>query len=382
MPTENGSLRILYWTEVYHPYTGGTELLGETLLAGLGRRGHALFVITDRGERDLPDEDVHEAVPIRRFDFREAVVRRDPARLAEAIRGAERAMRSFDPDVVHVNAVGPSLLFLLHVVKRIGRPWILTPHAPLVDQSAADGTILGQALRSADRVVPLSRAQRKQIEKIAPEVGERSIVIHCGLDAPERAPGELPFDPPHLLCFGRHVQDKGFDLAIDGFARIAPGFPEVALTVVGDGPERPALERISRERGLENRIRFPGRVPEIPPYLDAATIVLMPSRWEETFGLVALEAALMARPVIASRVGALPEVVADGETGIVVEPEDAGAVAEAVERLLYEPERTRRMGRAARRRALEMFGLDRSVDEYEALYRELVDEERKRADGA
>jgi len=374
MRPTNGPLRILYWTEVFHPYTGGTELLGETLLAGLGDRGHRLFVVTDRGERDLADEDVHRGIPLCRFDFRNAVVRSEPDRLAAVARRAEEAIRSFDPDVVHVNAVGPSLFFLLRMMRRREIPWILTPHAPLTDQSAGDATILGRALRSADRVVSLSRAQRESIERIVPEVRKRSVVIHCGLDAPDIVPGPLPFDPPHLLSFGRHVRDKGFDLALEAFSRIAERFPEVDYTVVGDGAERGSLERLADELGIGERVGFPGRVPEIPPYLDAATAVVMPSRWEETFGLVALEAALMGRPVVATRVGALPEVVVGGETGLVVEPEDPRTLAEAVARLLEAPDETRRMGRAARRRALETFGLDRSVAEYETLYRDLVRE--------
>jgi glycogen(starch) synthase len=103
--------------------------------------------------------------------------------------------------------------------------------------------------------------------------------------------------------------------------------------------------------------------------LNQATFVLMPSRWEETFGLVALEAALLGRPVIATRVGALPEVVQDGETGLIVPRDDAAGVAAAIAALLEDPARTQRMGHAARERALRVFGLRPSLDAYEALYR-------------
>ena len=100
-------------------------------------------------------------------------------------------------------------------------------------------------------------------------------------------------------------------------------------------------------------------------------MVLMPSR-EESFGLVALESGLMGRPVIASRVGGLPEVVQHGETGLTVPRDDPEAMAAAAVRLLREPDRARRFGEAARERGLSTFSLDRYVDQYEALYRRLA----------
>jgi glycogen(starch) synthase len=100
----------------------------------------------------------------------------------------------------------------------------------------------------------------------------------------------------------------------------------------------------------------------------------MPSRWEEPFGLVAVEAALMARPVVASRVGGLAEVVADGETGLLVDKEDPAALARAVTHLLKNPATAERMGQAARRRARELFGFERQVDAYDGLYQRLAEE--------
>jgi len=101
-------------------------------------------------------------------------------------------------------------------------------------------------------------------------------------------------------------------------------------------------------------------------------VVVMPSRWEETFGLVALEAALMGRPVVVTRAGALPEVVAHGETGLVVDKEDDQGVAEAVAFLLENPEKARRMGEAGRERALRNFGLQACIGRYDELYRRIA----------
>jgi glycosyltransferase involved in cell wall biosynthesis len=106
--------------------------------------------------------------------------------------------------------------------------------------------------------------------------------------------------------------------------------------------------------------------------LNSATVVLVPSRKAEGFGLVALEAALMARPVVASRFGALPEVVMDGETGLLVDKDDPLALADAILTLLTHPDTAMTMGETGRRRAQDLFGLQRHVDSFDALYRELV----------
>jgi glycogen(starch) synthase len=107
---------------------------------------------------------------------------------------------------------------------------------------------------------------------------------------------------------------------------------------------------------------------DVPALINTASVVVVPSRWNEPFGLVALEAALMARPVVAARAGGLAEVVEHGTTGLLADKEDAVAFARAVTDLLADPVWADRIGSTARRRARERFAWDRCVDEYERLY--------------
>jgi glycosyltransferase involved in cell wall biosynthesis len=125
--------------------------------------------------------------------------------------------------------------------------------------------------------------------------------------------------------------------------------------------------------GVQDGVDFLGEVPPVcvASLLDASTLVIVPSR-SEGFGLVALEAAHRGRPVIATRVGGLPEVVVHGETGIVVEPEDPSAIARAVVELLGDHPEAEKMGQCAQRRAARDFGWQGFVGSYERLYRTLI----------
>ena len=150
-------------------------------------------------------------------------------------------------------------------------------------------------------------------------------------------------------------------------------FPNVRLTIAGDGPARNNLEHLVIELGLEKSVDFVGWVaPErVPALMNTATVVIMPSRWEG-LPLVALEAALMARPLVVTPVEGLPEVVIHQQTGLLVDKENSEALAEAISFLLSRPEVAVAMGHAARRRVQEVFSFENCVDAYEAVYRRLM----------
>jgi glycogen(starch) synthase len=133
------------------------------------------------------------------------------------------------------------------------------------------------------------------------------------------------------------------------------------------------LERQAAELNLTDVVDFIGWVSpdKVPELINTATMVLVLSRWEG-FGLVILEAASMARPVIASRVGGIPEVLAHEETGLLVESENSQALAEAIIFLLTHPNDAARMGHAARQRARELFSWEQCVEAYDALYKTLA----------
>ncbi len=157
---------------------------------------------------------------------------------------------------------------------------------------------------------------------------------------------------------------------IQTFARVAQRMP-ARLLMIGDGPDRESSALLAEQLGLADRVAFLGMQAGVERYLPLADLFLFPSDGE-SFGLAALEAMACEVPVVGVRAGGLPEVVIDGESGSLSEIGDVDAMAAAAIEILADPRRQRRMGQAARRRAIEQFDAGRIVPIYEALYRRLI----------
>ena len=189
-------------------------------------------------------------------------------------------------------------------------------------------------------------------------------VVHYGIAA-----GPEPPPPPastRLAAVGRLIPIKGFDVLLRAFALARAQVPGLTLEVAGAGPLADELRR-----DAPAGVTFLGRVDPVSEVYERNAVVVVPSRGEG-FGMVALEAAERGRAAIVSRVGGLPEIVADGETGVVVPREDADALAAAVVSLTTDPERVRAYGSAARARALASFSEDAAADAVDAVYRDLA----------
>jgi glycosyltransferase involved in cell wall biosynthesis len=176
------------------------------------------------------------------------------------------------------------------------------------------------------------------------------------------------------------VPEKGAAVLIAAMPLILSRWPALELVLVGDGPERAALQQAAQDAGVAEACRFLGMVPPdaMPELMAEAHLVVVPSLWKEAFGQVASEAAACGRAVVASRVGGLPEVVLDGETGLLVEPDVPAALASAILRLLDDPGRLRDMGRKARERAGRAFGPATMIEGYRAAHARAIEAFRSR----
>jgi len=221
--------------------------------------------------------------------------------------------------------------------------------------------------RRAAKVIAITEAlARFQVERVGLPASKVE-VIHYGLDDVPAAWGTNPADHVRpnarvLLGVCRLEPQKGLDIAVRALPDIRTRHPTAELVVLGEGPQRSDLERLATD--LQVPVHLLGRVPDVAAWLRRADVVVHPARWEG-FGLALLEAMLASKPIVATNISSIPEIVADGETGLLVPPDDAPALAAAVTRLLDDPGT---FGEEGRRRAQSQFSVARMTERTLALY--------------
>lgn len=368
---DNPSVRVIYVTPLYVPWVGGLENFSRQLIAHLRDRGHEIIVVTSNMDAEFADDDV-DGVPVYRLPSHTAVETRDAKQVLQIQARVSRIAGDFKPDLVHAHDAGPLLWIYQRATRRRPRPSIVTVHNVMTLHFGGSLQVLAKLLRGADWVTGVSQAVVDDILTYEPSVHDRISVIRNAITPWPEPVFPVPDEPPHLLCMGRLVAQKGFDIALDAIAMVADRHPTLRLSIAGDGPQANALQRQTAQLGLADRVDFLGTVDgaEVPALLERSTAVLMPSRFEG-LPLVAIETAWAGRPLVATSAPGMSEAILDGETGIVVEPENAAALADGINRLLTD-DLVQTLGRATRARAEELYNLPKCVDAYESLYEEVV----------
>jgi len=179
-----------------------------------------------------------------------------------------------------------------------------------------------------------------------------------------------------IACVGRLVPVKGYDVLAAASPRIVEKAcgRNVRFLVIGDGPERGALVSLAERLGMGDRFSFLGFRTDVARLLSGVDLLAAPSR-NEGLGMSILEAMALSLPVVASRVGGIPEVVTDGVTGLLVPPDEPDGLADACVSLMGDPDRARSMGRAGRRSVEERFSIERFIEKTAGLYLDLMGEE-------
>jgi glycogen(starch) synthase len=206
------------------------------------------------------------------------------------------------------------------------------------------------------------------------QLSHSETVLHGLPGGPPLVPLAGIQDPPVLIFVGRLVTTKGAQLLLDAAHLLKKQNRLFQLIIVGDGPERAALENHARELALLGQVQFRGRLPQsqINELLKGAHIAVVPSLGGEVFGLVVVENMLRGLPVVVSDLGAFVEVL--GGTGKVFRAGDAADLALRLGQLLDDPGSARQLGAEARQRALDFFTLERMIEEHARIYRKLVAE--------
>ena len=282
----------------------------------------------------------------------------------------------FAPDIIHVHEPFAPLVSTTAVL-RANAPVVGTFHS-FVDARGREGRIytamaplLRSVWRRVDRRIAVSQAARLSASsrlgdgymQIVPNGAE---VEHFG-----RAKAATDVPPGRKLLFvGRLEPRKGFPIALRAFAQLAPKYPDLRLVIVGDGPEREAVNEVAPE--LRSRVHMMGKVSyaALPTYHQAADIFISPATGSESFGIVLVEAMAAGLPVVASDIAGYREVARHGTEGLLVKPSDPTALAEGVSKLLDDPAYAVRLGDAGYRRS-RSFAWDRILDELETVYESL-----------
>lgn len=351
---------VLFWNTGFWPGLGGLEVLTAELALEVAARGVDVHILAPE-----PGPGSYRGLPVHRIPSRDAEAYRSPEAIAERLlRPIREVKRTVKPDIVHLNGLEQIGWLHLFTQRAWPVPTVLTLHGAW--GSEAD-KLAAQLFETVDRIAVCSEHIGRRVRSFAPHLAQRTVAAWNALPPPSEPVSQMPVEPT-LLMLGRLAPEKGLDLGLEAYAILRQEFPDLRLVLAGEGALRAELER--RVKGWEG-VCFLGAVTReaVPATLNRATLVMMPSR-VEGFGLTALEAAWMARPVVAAAVGGLPEVVLDGVTGLLVPPEDPRALAGAVGSLLRDPRRLEALGLEARRR-VGRFGWEEYVQRYLDLYREL-----------
>ncbi len=339
---------------------GGAERIVEALAEGLRGQGDEVSVVATTRDGQIGTSLRRQGIDVSVLGIRSAVDLRVPLRfLAEA--------RRFSPDVIHSHLEVADLVVALTSPLLPRARCVTTIHNLGASRSRFKSVIWKGALRRFDQIIAVDETAQDTLPTgLACRVLHPSIVdeegSHLSKSEAQKRLG-LHSRVPVLVAVGRLHRIKGFDLLAEAVARLKP--LEVQAVVLGEGAEKSRLE-------ASGHLRLVGGRDDASALISAADIVVMPSR-SEAFPQVALEAMARAVPLVATRVGALPRLIEDGHTGLLIPPEDPEALARALRRLLEDPAKMRTLGQAGQRRFARL-GLtkEKMVRETREAYRQVV----------
>ena len=293
-------------------------------------------------------------------------------------------LRRLRPDVLHIHHVWPAAdRYLSAIAGAAGVPHVVvTEHITGRSHSPGQRALKRRELQEADAVTAVCGAVADSLVHDYGVERARVRVVPNGADLPDeeeegaearRWRDELGAGPfrPLWVCPARLEEQKGHAVLIDALARVRERGLDFVAVMAGEGSSRADLERRVREAGLGGHVHLPGRVEPIGPLLMAADACVLPSLWEG-LPLSLLEALARGRPVVASRVGGIPEAVEDRATGRLVPAGDASALAAVLEEFHRRPDAGRRMGLEGAARIRAEFTWPRVVDSFEELYDDVL----------
>jgi glycosyltransferase involved in cell wall biosynthesis len=360
--------RVAYVVNVF-PKLSETFIAGE--LAELRRRGVELRVLSLQRPRE---------------SLRHAIVARAELDKVTCYEPAEfpAVLRDFEPQLFHAHFATEPTAAARQLANESARPFTFTAHG--YDIRRKPPPDFAERAAAAQAVVTVSNANAHWIAGTFGVPLERIHVIPCGVDtdqfrpAADRAPAGARASGaavPLIVCVARHVRVKNLVLLLEACALLQQGATPFRCVMVGDGPLRGELEEMCERLGLRTCTQFTGALDqsEVLKWWQRATVAVLTSE-DEGMPVCLMEAAACGVPAVATAVGGVPELVRDGETGLLAPPGDAEGLASALAGLLADPQLAARLGTAARQRAEAQFSLHRHVASLLSLWSRVLEEDR------
>ncbi|HVF09406.1 MAG TPA: glycosyltransferase family 4 protein [Abditibacteriaceae bacterium] len=375
-------MNVAIFASAFYPHIGGVEELVRQLAHAYRAKGVPAIVLTNRWPRSLPSFEEYEGIALYRLPMRvpEGGLK---ARLNYRLTHAAIDRRMIDIlikhsiDLLHVQCVSSNGYYALLAKRALHLPLIVTTQgertmdaAQIYQHSAFMNHNLRELLAGADYITACSQHTLDDMENYWGEsLTGRAGVVYNGIQLSDfefEQPPAFAHPKPYILGIGRLVSQKGFDVLIKAFAKA--DVPAHDLLLAGEGPERGVLETLAQKLGLAERVRFLGRAdrPTAVALFKGCAFFVLPSRHEPQ-GIVNLEAMAAGKAVIAARVGGVPEIVVDGETGVLVPGEDDEALAQAIACIAHDTALRQRLGAAGQRRARQ-FDWSRIAQQYLDIY--------------
>jgi glycosyltransferase involved in cell wall biosynthesis len=381
---------------------GGPALHVAYLAAGLAERGYETTLVAGSlapGEDSMAFVAERLGVPVVRIEELHREI--SPVRDAIAVLRLARLIRRERPQILHTHtAKAGALGRLAALLAGDARPPIVlhTFHGHVLHgyfdpiRTAAFRQLERWLARMSTALVAVSPQVRDDLVALGVAPPERFTVIRLGIELEERVSADakqraetrrLVGIPPERFAvgwIGRMTGVKRIEDVLLAFRRLRESGVDACLCLVGDGPDRRGLERRAHELGVMRHTLFLGYQEDVAPYYAAFDALVLPSLNEGT-PVSAIEALAAGRPVVATRVGGIPDVVQEGQDGFLVDPGAIDDLAERLARLAADPGLRERMGAAGRNRVLPRYAVDRLVDDVDLLYRSLLEVDVARGNG-
>jgi len=367
-------MRIAITIPLFPPkWLAGTEIATYNIAKHLARRGHEVHVITalDKG---LPKESMEEGFYVHRIFWRKI-------RFVGVISFWAKVfliLRKVNPDIIHAQSIGICIPAFI-AKKLLRKPYVVWGQGSDVYLPGKFiKSISKLVLKNANTVIALTEDMKREMQKIY----SRDVsVIPNGIDLNNfksvsrkkaRSKLQIKEDEKIILFVGTLRPVKGVRYLIEAMSGINQECPKVKLLLVGDGVDMPYLKRIVKHLNLKEFVTFVGKVPNenVSQYMAASDIFVLPSL-SESFGIVNLEAMTFGLPIVATRVGGLPEIIKDGANGFLVEPKNPRQIAEKILLLLEDNELKEIISKNNKNKAKD-YGWGGVVGKLEEVYRKLL----------